>query len=205
MVAVSDDVIGVGAGRAAALAGISLSRLAAWERIGLILPEAEQRPARRPIVRLYGLDQLVELRVAAELVRRGVGIEIVRRLVEAHRNRVRNPLRELRWATDNGKVYVGYDDGSWVGGRHPMQGVMPEVINLDEIRSSIRRDLKQRGAEDAGVSVRRGKRELFAGTRTPVEAVTAFVRRGVSDEEILEAFPHLTAADIALARTSISA
>ena len=40
----------------------------------------------------------------------------------------------------------------------------------------------------------------FAGTRIPVSAVEAFLQEGASDEDILAAYPQLTAADIAVVR-----
>lgn len=41
-----------------------------------------------------------------------------------------------------------------------------------------------------------GHKPVFAGTRVPVSAVLPYLKRGLLDEEILEAFPQLTKADI---------
>lgn len=105
-------------------------------------------------------------------------------------------------------VYVGFEDGNWVGGRHPKQGVIPEVIDLDEIRASTRRAAVRRQGRPGEVERRRGvlgRKPVFEGARTPVEAVAAYYRRGLSDAEVLEAFPHLSPNDLATARSTVSA
>jgi len=123
-----DQLIGVTVERAASIIGVSVQKLAAWERIGLVEPSVRAKVAARH-VRIYGLSELIELRIVDELIKRGRPVRLVRRIVEAHRSStIPHPLRELRWATDVGMVFVGFEDGSWVGGRHPTQGVIPEVI-----------------------------------------------------------------------------
>lgn len=198
-------VVGVTTARAAALVDISVAKLATWERIGLVIPESTHIVAGRHL-RVFSLGDLVELSVASQLERSGVQVRVIRRLVEAHRNHTsERPLRELRWATSNGQVYVGFDDGTWVGGRAPMQGVLPEVIDLEQIRSRIGRQLKVRPEAKSGELVEKrdrtlGRKAVFAGTRTPVEAVIVYLRRGIADAEIFEAFPHLTERDLVAAR-----
>jgi DNA-binding transcriptional MerR regulator len=133
-----DDIIGATIERAASILGVSVQKVATWERIRLVAPRVHESVASRH-VRIYGLSELVELRIVHDLTTRGQPVRVVRRIVEAHRSStIPHPLRELRWATDAGMVYVGFEDGSWVGGRQPRQGVIPEVIDLDEIRASTR-------------------------------------------------------------------
>lgn len=203
-----DDVIGVTVERAASIVGVSVQKLATWERIGLVEPLARAKVASR-LVRIYGLSELVELRIVQELTKRGQPVRVVRRIVEAHRSStIAHPLRELRWATDAGMVFVGFEDGSWVGGRHPRQSVIPAVINLDEVRTSTRAAALRRMGRPGLVEKRRGvlgRKPVFEGTRTPVEAVAAYYRRGLSDAEIMEAFPHLTSEDLETARSAVEA
>jgi uncharacterized protein (DUF433 family) len=200
-------LIGVTTERAAAITGVPVSRIAAWERIGLVIPEATRRVAGR-LVRVFSLGDLVELSVARDLEARGVAIRTIRRVVEAHRNATSQPLRRLRWATADKQVYVGFDDGSWVGGRQPMQGVFEETIDLEEIRVTAARKATERDASDIGRVERRprtlGRKTVFAGTRTPVDAVLAYLRRGIGTSEILEAFPHLAEADVEAAAHSLA-
>ncbi len=206
-----DEVIGLTSHRACALAGISMHQLASWERIGLVHPGVSVKLNGRR-VRVYGLEQLVELRVVKELADRSIEIIAIRAIAEAHRSAVEHPLRELRWGVvpkDKGRpdVYVGYPDGGWVGGRVPMQGVMIEVLNLEEIRTALRQEIRQRPVDLVGRTERRratmGNKLLFAGTRTPVEAVQSYLRRGLPESEILEAFPHLSQDDIDVARSML--
>lgn len=201
-------LVGLTAEQAAKLAGIELQKLAAWERIGLIEPETRDRVGGR-LVRVFGLSDLVELLVARHLEERGVSVAAIRRVVGAHRNHTMpHPLRQLRWATDNGRVYVGFDDGLWAGGRNPRQGVFHETIDLDEVRAKVLSSVGRRAEEDVGQVEHRprtlGRKAVFAGTRTPVDAVLAYMRRGMPNAEILEAFPHLTEADLATAKQQLA-
>jgi DNA-binding transcriptional MerR regulator len=204
-----DDLIGLTTASAAKLLGVSAQRLAAWERIGLVEPQVRRRVGDR-YVRVYGLHDLVELRVVKELEDRGQQIRHIRRVVEAHRSPAHgSPLRELRWAVDAGQIYVGFDDGSWFGGRNPRQGVLPETINLEQIRADMRARARERRRDGIGRVERRsrtlGRKPVFAGTRTPVDAVHAYMRRGIDDATILEAFPHLQQADLDTARELLGA
>lgn len=204
-----DELIGVATERAADLVGASVPQLAAWERSGLVRPEASAGGARRRL-RLYGLDELVELCVVRTLLERDIDVAVIRRLVEAQRSfNVEAPLRELRWATDDRRVYVQEHNGRWVGGEAPAQGVMVEVIDLDVIRATMRRKATERPGEWAGQVERRdrvqGKKLVFKGTRTPVAAVQEYLRRGLTDERILDAFPHLKPDDIREAERQLQA
>lgn len=203
-----DAIIGVTVERAASVVGVSVQKLATWERIGLVEPQVHDHVSRRH-VRIYGLAELVELRIVKQLTDRGQPVRVVRRIVEAHRSStIPHPLRELRWATDAGMIYVGFEDGSWVGGRQPRQGVIPDVINLDEIRASTRAAALRRMGTPGMIERRRGvlgQKPLISGTRTPVEAIATYFRRGGSDAEVLEAFPHLTSDDLDAVRSAVEA
>src|SRR6266545_2360500 len=125
-----DDIIGVTAEKAATITGVSLQRIAAWERIGLVRPSV-RRDVNSRRLRVYALGDLVDLRIVAELLDRSLAIEDIRKVVEAHRSAVEFPLRQLLWAVDGGRIYVGYPDGGWVGGRRPKQGVIHQVLDLE--------------------------------------------------------------------------
>ncbi len=202
-----DQVIGVTIDRAAQLVGVSVRQLARWETLGLVRPQAHKQIAGRH-VRIYGLHDLVEARIVAELLDRNVSVDQVREVVEFHRRclLVAHPLRELVWAVDGGHVYVRHRDGGWTGGRHPGQGVISEVIDLEHIRAELRARVTERPPEAVGRIERRPhthrKAPVLAGTRTPVAAVKAYLDRGLDDDVILEAFPHLTVADINAVRNA---
>lgn len=65
-------------GRAARLAGVRASALRVWERAGLV------RPVRDPVTgyRVYGPDQVRDVRVVAELRRSGYGLEQIAPVME---------------------------------------------------------------------------------------------------------------------------
>jgi uncharacterized protein (DUF433 family) len=203
-----DQLIGVPRATAARVIGVSIERLRNWNRIGLVLPSLAVNVGRRELWS-YSLEDLVQGRVVRQLEDKECDVRVIRRLVEAVRSSTHpEPLSSLRWGASAGQVYVQYPDEQWVGGRAPAQGVIIEVINLEEIRTDARSALR-RPAELAGqIEQRRGAlgfKPLFAGTRIPVDAVLAYVRREIAEDEILEAFPDLRHEDIAAARGLLTA
>jgi uncharacterized protein (DUF433 family) len=199
-----DDVIGVPIRVAARVIGVPEQRLRRWDHIGLVVPRVARVVGRRRYLS-YSLEDLVQGCVVRELEERDIHVRVVRRVVEAARTKTTpEPLSQLTWATDGQHVYVGYEDGSWVDGHAPGQTVIVEVIDLDEVRAEARRRVRTRPAEQHGVIETRrnvqSSRPVFAGTRTPVDAVLAYLRRDLPDERILAAFPHLTVEDIDAAR-----
>lgn len=86
--------------------------------------------------------------------------------------------------------------------------VISQVLDLEQIRATARRAAKERAGVPGEVEARRatlGSKPVFAGTRIPVAAVQAYLQRGVSDEEIFEAYPLLEPADIETARRMMHA
>lgn len=203
-----EDLIGVATRKAAWIVGVSTQRLAAWDTHGLVSPGVSEPGASR-MVRVYSVDDLVEAVIVKTLERRGHSLRQIHRVMKAHRSEeAPRPLKHLKWATDAGKIYVQYADGSWYGGRHPRQGVIPDVIDLDEIRATVCERALERVGEPGRVERRKGvmsNRPVFAGTRTPVEAVHTYMRRDIPDSEILEAFPHLEPDDLETARRLLPA
>lgn len=64
-----DDERDLGPERAASIIGVSVQKMASWERIGLVEPGVSAKVAARH-VRIYGLSELVELRIVDELIKR---------------------------------------------------------------------------------------------------------------------------------------
>jgi uncharacterized protein (DUF433 family) len=194
--------------RAAEIADISQRRLRYWEKTDLVTPDVERVISTRNVVRLYSLQRVVELVVASELRRQGISLQHIRRIIDhLRRQDYRSPLREVRFALSGGRVMFQHADGSWEDSLHPFQGVMWQVIDLEEIRARIQGRLTRRGA-DVGVIEKRRKvqasKPVFRGTRIPVEAVEGYLRAGKSTEAILEAFPSLTEEDIEAARAQLT-
>ena len=106
-------------------------------------------------------------------------------------------------ATVGREIYFQHPDGRWEGDLRPDQIVIVEVILLDPLRLRIDK-AAARPAEEAGrVEKRRGvhaSAPVFAGTRIRVSTVQRYLRQGYQTEEILEAFPDLSVADVEEAR-----
>lgn len=190
--------------RAAKLAGVSLRQMRYWDETELVVPSIKRKLDSRTTVRLYAFSDLVELLVVAAMRRQGISLQYVRRVIEHLRARGYDaPLRELRFAIYGGEVFFQHPDGSWEGGHAPRQIVLPHVIPLQEIAAHIRQAAR-REVQAAGRVVRRrkvmGRQAVFEGTRIPLATVVGYLKRGYNTEQIIEAFPALTPADVDAAR-----
>jgi DNA-binding transcriptional MerR regulator len=190
--------------RAAKLAGVSLRQMRYWDETGLVVPSVKRKLDLRTTVRLYAFPDLVELLVVAAMRRQEISLQYVRRVIEHLRARGYDaPLRELRFAIYGGEVFLQHPDGSWEGGHAPRQIVLPHVIPLQEIAAHIRQAAR-REVHAAGRVVRRrrvmGRQAVFEGTRIPLATVVGYLERGYTTEQIIEAFPALTPADVDAAR-----
>ncbi len=118
-----------------------------------------------------------------------------------------SPPREVCFALSGSHVLFQHDDGSREDSRHPIQGVIRQVIDLQAIRSQAR-GRQQRSETHVGVVEKRRKvqafKPVFRGTRVPVETVKDYLEAGKSTSEILDSFPSLTEEDIKAAETSSS-
>lgn len=197
--------------RAAEIAGISRQRLWYWEGTALIEPTIRRKLSSRNVVRLYSLDRLLELVVAATLVRTpGISLQHLRQVLTylRHEGGYEAPLRELRFAVEGDQVFFQHPDGTWEGSRRPAQLVARQVLDLDEIRDVISGHLARSNRERGRIEKRRkvlGSKPVFAGTRVPYSAVATFIEAGATDDEILEAFPNLEVEDIGAARERFAA
>lgn len=207
-----DDLIGVPAETAARLVGITLPRLYSWETTGLVRPAVHRELSPRNVVRLYAFQQLVELFVVRQLeIEHELHIQHIMFVVNAVRSDDHpRPLSSLRWAVSNGEICVEYPDGGWINDRRPSQGVFIQTLDLELIRTNVRSAVRSgRDPADVGKAEKRrgvrGSRPVFAGTRTPVATVQAYLRQGYEVERILESLPHLEREDIEYARRELGA
>ncbi len=193
---------------AARIAAISRRRLRYWEDTGLIEPDVVRQISPRNVVRLYSLPSIVEAVVASELRHQGISLQHIRRIIDRLRDRgYTAPLRQLRFAVTGNVLVFELPDGTWEDSRRPYEGVLWQVLDLEQIRTRIS-DRLTRSRDDAGTVERRrkvqGSKPVFRGTRVPVEAVERYLAAGHSEEQILRAFPSLTSEDIAAARAAAS-
>jgi uncharacterized protein (DUF433 family) len=186
--------------RAAKLAGISRQRLYYWEKTELITPSYRRRLSAHSVVRLYDVQRLTELKVAAQLVSHGATVRGMRPLLAFLRERYEAPLASLKYGVQRGRVY--YNDGTgWQDGANPGQFAFEGVLRLNPIKASMRRALRyERTEEQVGRVVKRrsvqGSAPIFEGTRIPLAAVWEFLEDGEPISEILEAYPDLRDADV---------
>lgn len=193
--------------RAAELAGLKMSRVREWAAKGIVTPSAERRIGRRRVI-FYDFDAMVELLVAAQ-IRDFVSLQHMRAVTEMLRRTGHDkPLRQLRFAVAGSDIYFQLPDGSWEGGRKPGQAVIHQVVPLEKIRATVRKNVQPDRTECAGQFERRrgvqGSREVFAGTRIPVASVENYLREGFSDADVIRAYPDLKPADIAAARQAMA-
>lgn len=210
MTSATEELLALPDTRARQLAGVSMRRLRYWEETGLVVPSIQRRLGPKNTVRLYGFVDLLSLLVVAELrTERDMSLQHVRRVVEHLRARgYQSPLRELTFATLGGEIYFQHPDGTWEGDLRPDQIVLEEVLRLDRLRARISR-AAERQADDAGRVVKKrgvhASAPVFAGTRIRVSTVQDYLRHGYDTNAILEAFPDLSAADVAEASRLLAA
>ncbi|HEY5854604.1 MAG TPA: DUF433 domain-containing protein [Aldersonia sp.] len=184
----------------ARIADVSLARLDYWARTELIWPRVDRTLSPRNRVRLYDFTDALAVTVAAELNRRGVSLQHVRRIVSRLRERgYDRPLTQITYATVGKQLYFQHEDGTGEGGLHPDQIVIHEVLNLMPLRERIA-DSAARDSQNAGRFERRrgalGSKPVFAGTRIPVATIRRYLAAGRSVEDVTSAYPDLTEADV---------
>ncbi len=188
---------------AARIARLSIRKVDDWARTRLVEPTVDTQGSTVR-VRLYGFLDLLALVVAAELNARGVSGRRIRQVVEHLKSRgYDRPLSKLTFATVGNRVYFQHDDGTWEGDLRPDQLVLREVLDLEPLRQRIAEGTRRDEALVGKIERRRGalgSKPLLAGTRVPVETVQRYLAAGRSTDDVLEAFPVLTATDVEAVR-----
>jgi DNA-binding transcriptional MerR regulator len=125
------------AAQAARVTGCSLSQLASWERIGLVVPPRGRAPR-------YSFQDLVALRVVASLLDAGLSLARIRRavhyLVESG-----DDVAALSLVTDGDTVWACRDDGQILDAlRH---GQLALFVGLDRITADVDAEVRAFDAE----------------------------------------------------------
>src|SRR5439155_15970262 len=88
-------------------------------------------------------------------------------------------------------------------GRRPEQVLAGFMVPVRAIVDDLENEIRRRDQRRPGQIERRrgvlGRKPVIAGTRIPVDSVRRLVEDGMSEEEILEQYPDLTAVDVAAA------
>jgi uncharacterized protein (DUF433 family) len=153
--------------------------------------------------RLYTFRDLVDLRVASQLLREGASLQRIRGVV-AHLRTLdyEHPLAELTvWACE-GEVY--FEEADTVrAGRRPEQIIASYAVPVRAIVNQLEAEIAELDRRTPGQVERRratlGSRPVFEGTRIPVSSVHRLMRDGVSAAKILTLYPALAPADLAVA------
>lgn len=210
MASATDELIAFPDTRARQLAGVSMRRLRYWEETGLVVPSIRRQLSAKTTVRLYSFTDLLSLLAVAELrTERDLSLQHIRRVVDHLRSRgYHQPLRELTFATLGGEIYFQHRDGTWEGDLRPDQIVLEKVLRLDRLRARITRAARRQAGDAGQVIKKRGvhaSAPVFAGTRIRVSTVQEYLRHGYGTDAILEAFPDLSAVDVAEASRLLTA
>lgn len=206
----ADALIAFNERRAARMAGMSLQQLRRLDTKGYVKPSVVRRDGVGATVRLYDFTELQALLVYAQLRQfGGYSHQNIGKVLDRTRQEYFSPLTQLVFAREEGsdEIHFQHPDGTWEGSKQPAQGTMRQVLPLDEIRAKIRK-FASRDANESGHMAQHRRRmanaPTFAGTRIKIETVVAYIRDGVPDDEILEAFPQLGQNDLVLAHKSVA-
>jgi uncharacterized protein (DUF433 family) len=182
-----------------ALTGLSSRQLQYWDERNFVSPSLS-RARGKGRRRLYDFRDLVALRVAADLRRSDISLQLIRRTVEHLRGLDYNaPLAEIRFWADSGKMYFA-EAGTVREARDPAQTVVEGTVPLPEIVRDLESRIVKLDERRHGIVERRrgalGSKPLIAGTRIPVESVQRLSADGADEGEIRAMYPDLSAADV---------
>jgi DNA-binding transcriptional MerR regulator len=191
-----------------ALTGLTRRRLQYWDEKGFLQPSVA-RGGGRGRARLYDFRDVVALRVAADLRRRGVSLQEIRRAVQHLRQLdYAHPLAEIRFYDEGGRLY--FEEADTVrAGRRPEQVLAVFHVPFQAIVDSVQADIAKLDERPTGQIWRRrgllGSKPVIAGTRIPIETIQRLAAGGATVTKITELYPDLTEQDIRAALAAESA
>jgi DNA-binding transcriptional MerR regulator len=182
-----------------ALTHLSPRQLQYWDEQKFLSPSL-RRKAGKGRRRLYDFRDLVSLRVAADLRRAGVSLQLIRSAVKHLRELdYKHPLSELRFWEVDGRLYFE-EAGTFREARRPGQTIAGFAVPLAEIVNELEEGIVRLDKRVHGrVERRRGvlaSKPLIAGTRIPVESVHRLRADGADEAEILRLYPDLSPEDV---------
>jgi uncharacterized protein (DUF433 family) len=181
-----------------ALTRLTARQLQYWDETGFLKPSISARKGRGTL-RLYSFQDLVALRVAAEL-RGTLPLQTLRRLV-AYFQRLdyRLPLAEVHFWVERGRVYFR-EAGVTREARRPEQSLIEGTVQIREVLADLGRQIDRLDARTPGrIERRRGVmsgKPVIAGTRIPTAAIWRQVKEGLSADDVRKGYPGLTKQDI---------
>lgn len=192
--------------RVAELAGVKSGRLSYWERTGLVSPTVSEHVSLHRTVRLYDFHDMMSVLIIAAL-REHVSLQHIRQVVEYLRH-LDFCVPQIQFAIAGTRVFFQTPDGEWAGTSNPAQIVLWQTLDLVPLRARVEAAARRDPATVGQTERRRGARgskPVIAGTRVPVATILAFLARGATVEEVIDAYPDLEPADVERARAFASA
>ncbi|MGE8142993.1 DUF433 domain-containing protein [Novosphingobium sp. NPDC080210] len=193
---------------ASRVTGLSMSRLARWDREGFFSPQySDEEDRGNPYSRIYSFTDLVGLRTLAILTDKyRISLSELRKTYPELAKRVKNPWSETQLAVWKKKIVWNLDKiphdrhGQYVGKHIELPTIAEEVTRRSE---TLRvREVNKIGSLEKKRFIAHNS-TVFAGTRIPVSAVEGFIKEGYSDQEIIDEYPNLTLSDIKTVRTKL--
>jgi DNA-binding transcriptional MerR regulator len=182
-----------------ALTGLSARQLQYWDEQRFLSPSLRRREGRGRR-RLYDFRDLVSLRVAADLRRDGISLQLIRAAVRHLRDLdYEHPLSELRFWSVDGRLYFREAD-TVREGRWPAQIIAQFAVPVRAIVDELEQRIIELDKRPEGqVEQRRGalgSKPVIAGTRISVASIQRLAADGADERAILMLYPDLTVRDI---------
>lgn len=187
----------------AKIVGLSRRQLDYWDRTGVISPSVAPFEGRGH-GRLYSFQDLIKLKVGAEMRRRHFRPSGIRKTVQNLEQRgFDDPLLTVRFLVQpDGKevLYVNPAAERPLSARAVDQMAETMDLPLRDIRTGLEASVAEHMKRPVG-QIRtmrnvQGSAPVVAGTRIPVEKIVALAEDGWDEARILQAFPSLQAADV---------
>lgn len=191
--------------QAAKVTKLDPQRIRRWSLSGVINPSMRSGPANSPYRFLYSFEDLVGMRTLGRLLATGLfSLPQLKLAAKYMRQFYRQPWAEASFLIDGNQLFIRHPNGeNIVSLLKPGQARMPLAFSWEQVRQEVEereRALQMRPAAQIG-TIERHRNILhnqwrLAGTRIPTSLILDCVQSGMSEPEILAAYPTLRSADI---------
>ena len=154
--------IGYRGPQACKIVGITYRQLDYWTRTGLVTPSVQDARGSGT-QRLYGFNDLLQLKVVKGLTDAGASLQRVRQAIDYVRNNLEGDWSSVTIVTDGSGVYALTDDSQIVDVLRRGQGVLGAVVSVGKVKEELNgtlRDLRpERDAEVASTEMGHARAE----------------------------------------------
>lgn len=189
------------------LAGISVDRLRYWEKTDAFIPQRFKRLVSGPYTRIYTFQDLVSLRVIANLrVNHGIELQQLRTVSNYIIDYANHPWSSL--AVRIFGRHLEFRDPQtleWISANPFGQSAL--AIEFEEVSAEAEADARMailRRPDQLGKITRHrnvmSNEYVFEGTRIPVATVRRLLDANYSNSDVLRCYPTLSEEDIEFAK-----